>query len=104
MYSESFISLSTEALTTAEKDNFKSSFPERRESSDKSSSYGGVSYSDSSFLHEPNSHVNSPDDCTWLCANLKYLLLCSWSAGLNPTCCVEVILLIFAPKKAICVW
>lgn len=51
------------------------------------------------FLHEPNSHVSSPDDSTWLWANLKYLLLCSWSAGLNPNCYVEVILLIFMPKR-----
>lgn len=39
-------------------------------------------------------------DCTKLYVNLKYLLLCSWSAGLNPTCLVEVTWFFFFPKKS----
>lgn len=91
MYLEIFISLSAEALITEKKGNLKQFFCKKWESSDKSFSCGGAPHSDSSFLHEPDSPVSTPDDCTWLCANLKSLLLCSWLAG---PCPVEVILLI----------
>lgn len=38
-------------------------------------------------------------DCIELDVNLKYLLLCCWSAGLNPTCLVEVNVLVFTQKS-----